>query len=509
MSKILDRQVAQYLRMSTEAQSLSLGIQRKAVNEYAAANDLTVVATYEDEACSGLTLQARRGMRKLLSDVSAPSCPFSKVLVYDVSRWGRFQDTDASAYYEYHCRLHGVEVVYVAEPFGAPNSPMGALVKSLKRAMAAEYSRELGRKVRAGHSRAIDLGFQMGERPPLGVARMVVSPDGTTRLLGAHERKGAQSDRIRWVPGPPTESALVRRVFHLYGTTSISLRDLERLLDTEGVRLPGDRKVSFRMLRTILSCEAFIGNFVWGKGKSKRKHRAILGDAGTLRRVENVIEPTVDLNVWEAVQLKLQRRAPCIHRSNERLLGDLRQALELNPALSALELPALGCASQKTYRDRFGSFSDALRLAVGDLAAIRAARRAFACETHRLAKRFTEDFVGLLSFEGFVCCRMPPPLQGVFVEGMRIRVQSTRQRRRGSRVQWWWPKPATIGQEYVLLVRLTDAGTALDFLFLSAVQAAAFPLWSDDEPGSDICRIRSAGGLVAKVKEVTGKAAQL
>jgi hypothetical protein len=56
------------------------------------------------------------------------------VLAYDCSRWGRFQDTDAFAYHEYHCRLNGV----VQEPFGTADSPIAGLFKSIKRVMAAE-----------------------------------------------------------------------------------------------------------------------------------------------------------------------------------------------------------------------------------------------------------------------------------------------------------------------------------------------------------------------------------
>jgi hypothetical protein len=68
-------------------------------------------------------------------------------LVLDVSRWGRFQDVDESAYYEFLCRQSGVRVQYCAESFVNDLSPYSNLVKAIKRMMAAEYSRELGVKV--------------------------------------------------------------------------------------------------------------------------------------------------------------------------------------------------------------------------------------------------------------------------------------------------------------------------------------------------------------------------
>ena len=83
-----------------------------------------------------------------------------------MSRWGRFPDTDASGYYEYQCRMQGVQVTYVQKAFEA-NTPMGNVLKSLKRAMAAEYSRELAVKTRAGQRAALAGGFHMGSSPAL------------------------------------------------------------------------------------------------------------------------------------------------------------------------------------------------------------------------------------------------------------------------------------------------------------------------------------------------------
>ncbi len=162
---------AQYIRMSTEKQDLSPLVQKEAIAAYAAARGMEIVATYEDDGRSGVHLKNRPGLMKLLHDVTEAKT-FATVLVYDVSRWGRFQDADAAAYYEYHCRLHGADVVYVAEMFGTEANPIAALLKSMKRAMAAEYSRDLARKCRAGQHLAISRGHQMGPLPPLGVSAL-------------------------------------------------------------------------------------------------------------------------------------------------------------------------------------------------------------------------------------------------------------------------------------------------------------------------------------------------
>jgi DNA invertase Pin-like site-specific DNA recombinase len=87
---------------------------------------------------------------------------FKTVLVYDVSRWGRFQDTDEAAHYEFLCEQAGVPIRYCAEPFANDGTMSSALLKALKRTMAAEFSRELGEKVYVGQKRLAQLGFRMG-----------------------------------------------------------------------------------------------------------------------------------------------------------------------------------------------------------------------------------------------------------------------------------------------------------------------------------------------------------
>jgi DNA invertase Pin-like site-specific DNA recombinase len=66
---------------------------------------------------------------------------FTSLLVYDVSRWGRFQDVDESAYYEYVLKRSGIRVHYCAEQFENDGSMSSSVLKTLKRSMAAEYSR--------------------------------------------------------------------------------------------------------------------------------------------------------------------------------------------------------------------------------------------------------------------------------------------------------------------------------------------------------------------------------
>lgn len=105
------------------------------------------------------TLSGRPRLQRLLEDVRTGKTEFEALLVYDVSRWGRFQDADESAYYEYVLKRAGIRLHYCAEQFENDGSMPSALIKTLKRTMAGEYSRELFVKVFAGQCRLIELGF--------------------------------------------------------------------------------------------------------------------------------------------------------------------------------------------------------------------------------------------------------------------------------------------------------------------------------------------------------------
>jgi DNA invertase Pin-like site-specific DNA recombinase len=169
---------AQYLRMSTEHQQYSLENQSTAIQRYASSQGFEVVRTYSDAAKSGLVLKRRIALRQLLQDVVAGDPGYRVILVYDVSRWGRFQDADESAHYEFLCKSAGVPVHYCAESFANDGTLPSLIMKALKRTMAGEYSREMGVKILAGLKRLSTLGFKQGGRPGYGLRRMLVSPSG-------------------------------------------------------------------------------------------------------------------------------------------------------------------------------------------------------------------------------------------------------------------------------------------------------------------------------------------
>ena len=76
--------------MSTEHQRYSTENQSDAIRQYAEQRGLEVVRTYADEGKSGLRLDGRDALKRLIGDVQNSKADFTTILVYDISRWGCF-----------------------------------------------------------------------------------------------------------------------------------------------------------------------------------------------------------------------------------------------------------------------------------------------------------------------------------------------------------------------------------------------------------------------------------
>ena len=134
---------ALYVRTATKHQQYSTDNQLDKIRDYASKRGIEIVKTYTDEGKSGLSIFGRAGLQKLLSDVESGRADFNLILVYDISRWGRFQDPEEGANYEYICKRAGIQVTYCAEQCGDDSASVSTIVRAIKRSMADEYKREL------------------------------------------------------------------------------------------------------------------------------------------------------------------------------------------------------------------------------------------------------------------------------------------------------------------------------------------------------------------------------
>jgi DNA invertase Pin-like site-specific DNA recombinase len=269
-SSTLGKKAAIYVRMSTHPQDHSIEHQCERLYSYAKDRGIEIVKMYADAGKSGLRINNRDGLRELITDVQARTADFNAVLVYDISRWGRFQDVDEGAHYEFVCRDAGIQVLYCAEPFENDGSALASMVKSMKRTMAAEYSRELSAKVFEAQRRFAAQGYKMGGSPGFGLRRMCFDRDGKERrTLSAGERKGAITDRVRFCWGPPDEVSIVRHIYSWFIEEHLTDTEIARLLNQRKVVSGTGRAWTPWLVKSILTNEKYAGRIIFNRGSAK------------------------------------------------------------------------------------------------------------------------------------------------------------------------------------------------------------------------------------------------
>jgi DNA invertase Pin-like site-specific DNA recombinase len=353
---------AEYVRMSTEHQKYSTENQAEAIRNYAARRGLEIVRTYTDAGKSGLRLDGRDGLKQLLSDVESGRADFEAILVYDISRWGRFQDADESAYYEYRCKQAKISVQYCAEQFENDGSPVSTIVKGVKRAMAGEYSRELSAKVFAGQCRLIELGYRQGGPAGFGLRRQLIDQSGAEKEpLDRGQHKSIQTDRVILVPGPTSEIDTVRWIYKSFVQEGREEAEIAADLNSAGINTDLNRPWTKGTIHQVLINEKYVGNNVWNRASFKLKRKHVLNSPDMWVRADGAFEAIVDRQLFDAAQAIVAERS--YKMPDEEMLSALSRLLEARGQLSGILIDeADGLPSSSIYRNRFGSLLRAYSL---------------------------------------------------------------------------------------------------------------------------------------------------
>ncbi len=341
--------------MSTEHQQYSTENQADKISDYAERHHLDIVRTYADEGKSGLNIGGRQGLQRLIADVSAGHVDFDIILVYDVSRWGRFQDADESAYYEYICKRAKIRVVYCAEQFDNDGSPVSTIVKGVKRAMAGEYSRELSAKVFAGQCRLIELGYRQGGPAGFGLRRVLLDQAGHEKAtLAIGEQKSLQTDRVLLRPGPPEEVETVLAMYRWFVEGGLNEVAIATQLNAKGILTDFGRPWTRGSIHQVLTNEKYIGNSIYNRRSFKLKRERVVNPPEAWIRKDEAFEPIVPRDLFYMAQGIVRARSRRF--SSEELLGSLRNLYEKRGYLSGILIDETeGMPSSTVYSHRFGS----------------------------------------------------------------------------------------------------------------------------------------------------------
>jgi DNA invertase Pin-like site-specific DNA recombinase len=348
--------------MSTEHQKYSTENQSEIIQRYASQRGIELVRTYADHGKSGLRLDGRDALKCLIDDVRAGRADFSAILVYDVSRWGRFQDADESAYYEFLCKEAGIVVHYCAEEFENDGSLSATIIKSMKRAMAGEYSRELSVKVFTGQCRLIGLGFRQGGLAGYGLRRQLIDEQRRPKAeLAIGAQKSLQTDRVVLVPGPAHEVDTVRRMYRLFAEEGQSERSIATALNAADELTDLKRQWTRGTVHQVLTNEKYIGNNLYNRTSFKLKKKRVVNPPDMWIRADAVFPSVVEPALFEAARQIFAERSRRF--TDDDMIARLAGLLKDVGRLSGLVIDERDdMPSSSAYRARFGSLLRAYTL---------------------------------------------------------------------------------------------------------------------------------------------------
>ncbi|MGD9471729.1 MAG: recombinase family protein [Novosphingobium sp.] len=356
------RRAAQYVRMSTDHQKYSTDNQFAEIANYAKRRGFEIVRTYADEGKSGLRVDGRESFLQLLTDVQSGNVDFEAILVYDVSRWGRFQDPNEASHYVWLCKSAGIAVHFCAEQIENDGSMGSSIVTTVKQVMAGEYSRELSVKVFKGQCRLITLGYRQGGPPGFGLRRMLVDEHGAPKgLLDRGEHKSIATDRVVLVEGPEHEIAMVREIYRKFVEEQCSERQIADWLNAKGILSDLGRLWSRGTVHQILINDKYVGHNVWGRTSCKLKTRHVRNDPSEWIRRDGVFPALVTQALFDAARLIIDQRSKRL--SDDEMLTLLAEIFAKNGYLSGLIIDECeGGPSSSAFQSRFGSLLRAYSL---------------------------------------------------------------------------------------------------------------------------------------------------
>lgn len=355
--------VAQYLRMSTDHQQYSLHNQSEYIKDYAEKNNMEIAYTYDDAGKSGVSIIGRHSLQQLLSDVEQKKIDIQAVLFYDVSRFGRFQNSDEAAYYSFLFERNGVDLIYCSEPIPTKDFPLeSSVILNIKRSSAAYHSRNLSEKVFIGQANLIKLGYHQGGMAGYGLRRLLVDENGIAKeILGFRKRKSIQTDRVILIPGPKNEIKIVNSIYDLFIDDNMPEFIIAERLNEQNIPAENGTLWTRAKIHQILTNEKYIGNNIYNKTSSKLKSRLVKNPKNEWVRCDKAYKPIISKKKYNKAQEIIQLRS--VHLTNEELLEKLKQKLEYNGKLSGFIIDEDDTGpSSSVYRTRFGGLLRAYTL---------------------------------------------------------------------------------------------------------------------------------------------------
>jgi DNA invertase Pin-like site-specific DNA recombinase len=307
-----------YIRVSTDDQAredkASLEQQRAAIRGLAAKLDraLDDAMIFDDPGASGRTAE-RPGFQRLLAYCAAhrrSAATVGYVLVLNDSRFGRFAESEESAYWRVHLKKLGW-VVRFAEGDETQDATARPLMRAIGSVVATAYSDNLRLNTKRGVVASAEKGLWQNEAP-IGYRRFALDKKtGATRTLDIGQRKSGD-ETVTLTPGPTAEVELVQWMFEQYAAGAYSLGGLARAL----ARRRPDRKWSRTTVQSVLKNATYTGTVIWNRRPHDPEERRV---AAVRPREQWITKhdahpPLVDPALFARVQQMLERNRLTLRR---------------------------------------------------------------------------------------------------------------------------------------------------------------------------------------------------
>ena len=275
----MEATAAAYARYSTDNQTEnSIAYQMHEITGYCAKNNIRLTHSFIDEGQSG-TNTDRDGFQDMLAAARAKE--FSTIIIYDVSRGSR----DISDWFAFRKQMRelGVNVISCHQQLGDPLNPDDFLREFITVGLGHHMVLETRQKAMDGISAAAREGKFLGGNPPYGYA----------------------VEKQRYVI-VPSEAEFVRKAFDLY-YRGYSYTYIMDKLNVSGVVGRKGKPMNKNSLYYMFKNPRYAGIYIWNE-YTYQCMRKYIGRKPNPRevRIDGAIPPIVDMDIWLAVQDRLE-----------------------------------------------------------------------------------------------------------------------------------------------------------------------------------------------------------
>ena len=245
-----------YARISTEEQDKMFGLdtQRNDIEQYADLHGMDLLDIYTDDVSGASKFYDRVAGAQVRQAISSDQADI--VIMPRYNRFSRAEDPIDFYTLLAHVDNHSAEW-HFTDTGRVTNDIAGQILATVNQYSASADRQERADKTRKGKTQKALQGQHVGQGYPNYGYQKIYNPDT--------DKKDLTID--------PVEAGNVRKIFEMY-TTGISLREVVRELDKQGIRPPNKTKRSAEYwgvstLRKILTNPIYVGLYYYGKTRNE------------------------------------------------------------------------------------------------------------------------------------------------------------------------------------------------------------------------------------------------